>query len=290
MKEMKNKLLSTITITLLTLSIFMAIIPIASSVSLSYFTAGTATHSWSSDFAKNGGWSVQLTNGVTDADAVKIDISITPILFSALSGSPSYWLYEAVVVAGGLDQGGAPVAGATWGGDYPKTGQDVPWGIPYINIWLDLDGDLATSDVFRLDGVGSSAGGATVAGVAVPHTAATWTQMEDAFGFYDWTSGFGDVYTLAQWQADLSLDSLTVHYPNALVTGVQIVYGWWKDACQIGASVYIDDLEVNGVTYPLEQSVGGTIIPMDKVTLLLTAFTVIGVVIATPLLLKRRRG
>jgi hypothetical protein len=77
-------------------------------------------------------------------------------------------------------------------------------------------------------------------------------------------------------------------YSGKYVLGVNIIIGWGHDE---DYESYWDDVIVHSVTYPLEPtSVGGTIMPVDKVALFLTAFTVIGFVIATSLLLKRRRG
>jgi hypothetical protein len=109
----------------------------------------------------------------------------------------------------------------------------------------------------------------------------TWVQRDltGRSGFDKILTNIGNEGPLADFQA---------LYSGKYILGVNLIIGWGHDE---DYESYWDDVIVQSVTYPLEPtSVGGTIISVDKVTLFLAAFTVIGLVIATPLMLKRRRG
>jgi len=225
------------------------IIPVmAASGDIDLIDAGLGTADWSLDHAKSGIYSVELATGAVASDGVdagRVEIEINPILLSALTDDPTFWLYQTTVT---LD--------TTYGGEWDMASGPpqlmVPWGIPYVNILLDLTGAGLYE---KLEGVGSSAGGAKVGNEGVPHAAATWTEMEEAWGYYDSNdgiisgySGFFEVHTLAEWKT-----AIFAVYPLAEVVGVQITYGYWKAVYGDLGSVYVDDMKINGVTYPIEK-------------------------------------
>ncbi len=214
--------------------------PIAGGVPITFAVGTTGTAEWSYDHLI-GTKSVKLDTG---ADAVtgagKTYVDIPPVLLSGIT-SVSYMVYEPDVDAGGIWD--ISIVG---GG-----GGEVPYGHPYINLWLDLNGDTNVQDY--LEGVGSAAGGVVAANVGADPDAGTWTEMMEGWGFYDAddSMGFGftqnNPKTLAQWQTALSGFTL------ATVEVVQIVQGYWTHA-DIGP-VYVDNVKVNSVTYPLETTI-----------------------------------
>ncbi len=149
-------------------------------------------------------------------------------------------------------------ASATTGGSYngssglPDAGGDTyyPYGNAYINILLDTAGDGGAFDD-RLEALGSMVGGDP----DEQRSTGTWTQMQEAWGYYDgddtmssdydlvggnWTVG-----TLAQWKTWAA-----INLPSAKVVGIQITYGFWGPT-DLGP-VYVDDVVIDGVTYTLE--------------------------------------
>jgi parallel beta-helix repeat protein len=181
-------------------------------------TGGNGTATWDNTLFHSGSYSVGLSTGtIANSSYGAVNIPIAPILLQSLTADPSYWVYEPTVTT---DRH------------------------PYVNIILDLDGNLATSDIDCLEGVESLA----VAGGGQP-PAATWTEMREAAGYYDGDQSMGvSGYTvsapgtLAQWKTYMG-----THYANAKVIRVQLMFGMWAEA-SIGP-VYVDDVNINGITY-----------------------------------------
>ena len=201
--------------------------------------AGTAT--WVKTEAYNGDWSIELHAGADNADVGRTTyLPITPILLQDLDEDPTYWVYAETI-------GG--------GGEFPLV-TVLPYGYPYVNIKLDLDGDLigTPGDTDVLEAIGSSAGGLKTGDAGVPPIAETWTEMSEAWGYYDnsdaMSPGFSGplvVHTLTEWKTELA----TAH-PNAKVVGISLLFGYWTDTYLPVPDVYIDDITIGGVTYPLE--------------------------------------
>jgi len=200
---------------------------------------------WTFDTSRSGIYSVKLDSAGPGAGRIRI--LIDPIPLSTLE-DPSFWTYEPTVTNdGGYDMATKEAVPPGY----------FPWGHAYINILLDTDG----SGVFgvwddKMEGLGSSAGGATTGGgiVAVPPDASTWTEMQEAWGFYDMEDSMGTGFygfgagpgneiiigTLAEWKAAM---------PIADVMGIEITFGWTP--YDIGP-VYVDDVTIGGETYTLE--------------------------------------
>jgi hypothetical protein len=249
----KNNLLPTITITLLILTIFMAIIPMAASASMTIYPAAGGTSTWTTAKAKVGFGSlyVQLPDAVAMTQGINVEIFLdNPVLIDDLTET-DFWFWEYIVNTGGIDGLGAKMCLLvdTTGDEIWVWGEDVQiiFGSFYVT----------------------------------PLLTDTWVQRDltGRYGFDKILTNIGNEGPLADFQA---------LYSGKYVLGVNIIIGWGHDE---DYESYWDDVIVHSVTYPLEPtSVGGTIMPVDKVALFLTAFTVIGFVIATSLLLKRRRG
>jgi len=248
---MKGKIKTTLLITVLLISTITIAVNALPKDYLINAVDGVAI--WSDVYANTGSWSVKLTSGDASEDASRVYVPISPIPFQDLTSDPSYMVYETTVT---LD--------TTWGGEWPVV-TDVPWGHPYINIVLDLDGNLdTTDDIDRMEGVGSTAGEVTAA-VAIPPTVDTWTEMYEGWGYYDdedsiigggWSldisGGPTKVHTLAEWKTEMAK---VANHPDAKVVGIQVTYGFWKEIYMNLANahpVYVDDIKVNGVTYSLE--------------------------------------
>jgi hypothetical protein len=223
---MKRKLINVLLALVLALSLsVITAVPAAAApatlnvVPFTLKTGGDGTATWETAQHHTGSYSVELYTGTTsDVSYGGVNIPpIAPIPLQSLTADPSYWVYEPTVVT---DRH------------------------PYVNIILDLDGNLATTtDIDCLEGVGSR----TIAGGQPP--AATWTEMKERVGYYDGDQSMGaSGYivsapgTLAQWKAYMA-----THYANAKVIKVQLMFGMWADA-SIGP-VYVDDVNINGTTY-----------------------------------------
>jgi predicted ribosomally synthesized peptide with SipW-like signal peptide len=182
-----------------------------------FATSGDGVAGWSAvGQGHSGDYSVELYTSGGELSYGAVNIPIVPILLQSLGTDPSYWVYEPTVVT---DRH------------------------PYVNIILDLDGDLATTgDIDCLEGVVSR----TIAGVQP--TAATWTEMKEAVGYYG-IDGFNmaNSKTFAQW-----LTYMAAHHADAKVIRVQIRFGNWGDPAGSIGPVYVDDITIKGVTYDLE--------------------------------------
>ena len=179
--------------------------------------AGDGSAAWDNTQHHTGSYSVALNTGTTlNTSYGGVNIPIPPIPLQSLTADPSYWVYEPTVIA--LHH-------------------------PYVNIILDLQGKLASTDNINcLQGVGSL----SIAGVEPLSN--NWTQMKERAGYYE-DGRMGSAYTmshpgtLAQWKTYLAKK-----YPNAKVIRVQLLFGAWGDQASIGP-VYVDDPTINGVTY-----------------------------------------
>jgi len=240
-----KKIITTLLIAVLLISTITIAIPVSAQPDITLIEDGLGIAKWSTLHEKSGSWSVKLATGaviVDGIDAGRIELSIIPIPLADLTSEPSYMLYETT-----------PEYGGEWDMTTGPPQLMVPWGIPYVNILLDLDGDGDVDD--KLEGVGSSAGGLKVGDAAVPHTAETWTEMQEAWGYYDSNdgiitggySGFFVVHTFAEWKT-----AILAAHPDAEVVGVQITYGYWKADYGSLGPVYVDDICVNDVTYSIE--------------------------------------
>jgi len=250
---MKNKPLSTITITLLALTIFMTIIPMASSASMTIYPASGGTSIWTTVKAKVKHYSlyIQLPDAVAMTQGINVEIFLdNPVLIDDLTET-DFWFWEYIVTTGGIDGLGAKMCLLidTTGDEIWVWGEDVQIIFESINV--------------------------------TPLLTDAWVQR-DLTG----RDGFDKILTNIGNEGPLS-DFQTL-YSGKYILGVNLIIGWGHDE---DYESYWDDVNVYGVTYPFEAPyVGGTIIPVDKVNLFLTVFTVISVGIATPLLLKRRYG
>ncbi len=212
---------------------------------------------WSTAQANSGTYSVMLKSGTDDGTNVgRIEVIVDPIPIADFTGA-TFFVYEPT--------------GSEYGGAYPNADEIWPWGTPYINILIDLDGDgLMTGTEGtgwdRLEGVGSITVGSTPSPTSHPiPTLDTWVQMEEGYGFFDsndsMTAGLGQgpkagipggtgvaiVSSLADWKTMLEAD-----YSDAQVVGIQITFGYWGAGVSQTIDVYADDATINGVTYDLE--------------------------------------
>lgn len=233
MNEIDKKTIATLIMTMLMLSMAVAAIPIKQAAaagdentgyypSLIQYADGTAKWTTVQQHTDDGDYSVKLSAGtIADTSAGRIYAPITPILLDGLE-DPSYWVYEPTVLASEL----------------------IPTH-PYVNIVLDLDGDLSTTnDIDRLEGMGSL----TIDGVQPIKE--TWTQMKEANGYYDsddsisGTDNFSGLFvwhTLGAW-----ITYMGTHYANARVVGIEITYGFWSQAyLNLCNPVYVDDITVD---------------------------------------------
>ncbi len=149
---------------------------------------------------------------------------------------------------------------ANYGGSYnassglPEAGGDTffPWGNPYINILIDQNGVGGTDE--KLEAMGTMAGGDP----DDQRSNTTWTQMQEAWGYYDTIGGgvMGSPYnrtlggtwwpgTLAEWKTWAS-----TNMASATVTGIEITYGMW--GAGYPGPIYVDDVQLNGVMYTFE--------------------------------------
>ena len=93
MKEMKNKLLSTITITILTISIFMAIIPMAICARMTIYPAVGGPSIWTTAKAKVGLGSLylQLPDVAVMTQGINVEIFLdNPVLIDDLTET-DFW-------------------------------------------------------------------------------------------------------------------------------------------------------------------------------------------------------
>ena len=207
-------------------------------VELKVYGDGTAV--WSSAKSHGGNYSVLLKAGTAGgANAGRIQMAVEAIPIAEFTGA-SYYVWEPT--------------GTQHGGVYPPDGA-CPYGDPYINIRLDLDGDGSFDDT--LEGLGSIRVGDPKQPALHPTPALeNWVEMEEGYGFYDMDDSMGQgtwvawpivVGTLDEWKTWLA-----TNYPAAQVVGVQVTFGFW--VADVTPGVYVDDITVNGVTYDLETS------------------------------------
>lgn len=241
---MKRKIFSILVTLVLVLGLSLipaAPVAAAGEVTASLVQGGAGKAEWSNVEWHSGSHSAYLEAGATVDDVGGILLATEPIPIAEFSGV-KFWMNE--------------LTGSVHGGSYPDA--LWPYGDPYINIKLDLDGNLATDDHDYLEGVDSN----PVAELAWPDYADTWTEMEPVHGFYDMDDSMGSGYDYATPNAQ-SLEVwkawLAANHPSAVVIQIQIIFGWWAD--ESNGQTYVDDVTINGLTYNLEAdgSVGLTV-------------------------------
>lgn len=240
---MKRKIFSILLVLVLVLTFsLVTAVPVAAQSTLNVvpftlITAGDGSAAWSTAQPHSGTSSVLLDAGTSGgANAGRIEVLVDPIPLADFTGA-SYYVWEPT--------------GTQHGGEFPYITAH-PYGDPYINIYLDTDGDGVVDEY--LEGLGSVA----VPASALPPTthptptAETWVQMEEGYGFYDsddglssanWTSAHA-VGTLAEWKTYLATAYTD---PPVQVVGVKITFGFWAD--EVTPDVYVDDIAINGVVY-----------------------------------------
>jgi len=109
---------------------------------------------------------------------------------------------------------------------------------PYMILQIDIDGNLATSDPQWL--VMESFN------VLYEPEENTWIQWDlDAFDYWH-DAGYANIGTL---------ENLKGVYPTARVVYGKVGVGEWSSGTYDAITAYIDDIEIDGVTYPLEKEV-----------------------------------
>lgn len=217
----KNELPSTITIMILTLTVFMAIIPIVSATPSEYLDEQTydtdGIAEWTTAEAHTGDWSVLLSHDApTGSEQVGSGLIVVPYAstLDSITGL-SFWY--------NLKSGN------------PGTNEN---SAPYMILEIDSGGG-STTDLWLVH---------HMVEISTPDTWLQW-QLSDVISPGDmygetnmWHAFPGDVD-----YADLA--AVKTAYPNADVVRIKVAVGEWTSS--VKTEYYVDDIAVNPV-YPLE--------------------------------------
>ncbi len=188
------------------------------------------------DQAHSGTDSLSMTTGTTiNTEYSRIIIDVPDVLLQDFV-EPTIWVYaDATETGGSYDP-------AT---NLPEVGGDTffPYGLPYINIQIDSGGGSVMDE--KLEALGSMPNGNPDTTIATN----TWTQVQEAWGYYDSNDDLGSGYDRNGIWTVGSLDEwktyMLANYPLATVTGIEITYGMWGVA-SLGP-IYVDDVQIGEV-------------------------------------------